>query len=110
MTRCADNGFKMQFYVSKLVIVQAIVQCVVFLALSSLLLEFIDTATSPMLSALIMSVIISAPLGLFPAFIAYRKGRSFLLWHLFAWLFFTLALVGALAIGSNQKDGSGRLL
>ncbi len=47
---------------------------------------------------MIVALAIAAGLGLIPAFIASRKGRSFWLWWLYGWMLFIVALIHSLVI------------
>ncbi len=51
---------------------------------------------------LIYIIIIAAVIGLLPAYIASRKGRSFLVWWIYGALFFLVALPHSLLAGVNE--------
>lgn len=47
---------------------------------------------------IIISLVCSALLGLIPANIAKKKGRSFGLWWFYGWILFIIALIHSLVI------------
>lgn len=49
-------------------------------------------------------------LGLIPAMIAQKKGRSFALWYLYGVLLFIIALVHSLLISSEVSEGKEQFL
>ncbi len=51
---------------------------------------------------LIYMIIIAAGIGLLPAYIASRKGRSFLVWWIYGALFFIVALPHSLFLSMEQ--------
>lgn len=53
---------------------------------------------------LLMSAIILIPLSLIPAYIAKQKGRSFLLWYIYGYLFFIVALMHSLMIAPKVEE------
>lgn len=48
-------------------------------------------------------IIIAALIGLIPAYIAQKKGRSFILWWLYGFLLFIIALPHSLIMKSNHE-------
>jgi len=55
-------------------------------------------------------IVIALLIGLLPAYIAYRKGHSFLVWYAFGAALFIVALPAALIIGKDRDGMRMRLL
>lgn len=55
-----------------------------------------------MMMGLIFSLVIAAGLGLIPANIAKKKGRSFGLWWFYGWMLFIVALIHSLLMKDNN--------
>lgn len=54
-------------------------------------------------------LIISAFLGLIPAFIAQSKGRPFLLWYIYGVLLFLVALIHSIVISKSDEQKNDEL-
>ena len=58
-------------------------------------------------NVLLYTLVFSAVLGLFPALIAYMKGRNFLLWYIYGCVFFLGAIVQVMFISNAKAKPQG---
>lgn len=82
-----------------------IASVVVYIILSFIsgLVVYDTTRENAYASDLLVSGVVSAFLALIPAHIASKKGRSFIPWSFYGWVFFPIALIHSILLKSNEN-------
>lgn len=90
-----------------MIVLQAIGEGIGFIIATMIIFDTLNIDNS--MGYIILISIINAILGLIPAAIAHKKGRSFFTWYFYGYIIFIVAIIHSIAISKNdvalKEDG-----